>query len=374
MNREGLELVFRKHNISSYIQNDLIECIDYDIVVIADDSSSMNMPTKNVSRWVELRNIIGIIADIGGALNENGIGLCFINQLDNLHTGIKSDEDLRKLFANGPRGNTPLMNALNVVMTNERFNHRSSSDVSFTSVSPISGKVIRSKTVSGKTVSKKNIGARRTMSDGFSKNKVITLKSQPIQNKIILSPPRHSQQVSEPSVNNSGRLGKPRQSSIMSSPSNVVMSPSTLTISNVRPFLDNNGDILRPKLIIIAVDGFPTTREGYDNKRGFKRLVAKRDCVNSVISILVLSEDDGLLGYLDDIKKSSEMVNVLRCYDDEKEKVMKVQNRDFPYSLGDHVARLLLCSILDKYDKLGEEKMDIELPNVKTENKCCVIL
>ncbi|KAJ3244421.1 hypothetical protein HDU77_009906, partial [Chytriomyces hyalinus] len=101
----------------------------YDIVVICDDSGSMNtkstagltvsnpfapMPT----RWDELKETVAIVTDIACALDDDGIDIYFLNRAP--LSSITSVEQLEQAFADAPRGYTPTARVLRQVLNDRR--------------------------------------------------------------------------------------------------------------------------------------------------------------------------------------------------------------------------------------------------------------
>lgn len=87
----------------------------YDIVVIADDSSSMKEPSLQTadslygiktSRWDELRDRIFEMIDISVCLDRDGIDIYFLNGTIQKH--ITNNEEAKRLFDKAPNGYTPL--------------------------------------------------------------------------------------------------------------------------------------------------------------------------------------------------------------------------------------------------------------------------
>lgn len=87
----------------------------FDIVVIADDSGSMNTPVKvpggdpygrPVTRWDELRGYVTNVTSIAIAMDPDGIDLYFLNRPG--ITSVSAPEQIQAAFVNPPSGFTPL--------------------------------------------------------------------------------------------------------------------------------------------------------------------------------------------------------------------------------------------------------------------------
>jgi Mg-chelatase subunit ChlD len=103
----------RKYEISDYFSKKLKKLIGYEIVLIIDDSGSMNTAIDNkttaqktYTRWDELKNIVNIITD--------GIDLEFLNR--GSITGITNSSQVNDIFNVGPGGYTPISRVLRKVL------------------------------------------------------------------------------------------------------------------------------------------------------------------------------------------------------------------------------------------------------------------
>ncbi|KAI8831506.1 hypothetical protein BJ741DRAFT_580718 [Chytriomyces cf. hyalinus JEL632] len=107
----------------------------YDIVVICDDSGSMNTKSTaglNVSnpfapmptRWDELKETVAIVTYIACILDDDGIDIYFLNRAALSH--VTSTEQLEQAFSDSPRGYTPTARVLRQVLNDRR--HKKESD------------------------------------------------------------------------------------------------------------------------------------------------------------------------------------------------------------------------------------------------------
>lgn len=106
---ESLKAVATKYEIVSGSIIKLRKLESYDIVVIADDSSSMNTAAKHSSmttRWTELRDRISEIVEVMVCLDPDGIDIYFIN--GKTHERIADSNAVERLFDKRPDGFTPL--------------------------------------------------------------------------------------------------------------------------------------------------------------------------------------------------------------------------------------------------------------------------
>jgi hypothetical protein len=117
-----LQAVLDRFEISIAEVNDLVVLEDYDIVIIADDSGSMQRPaappewrTLGVpcrTRWDELQETIAEIVEIASCFNPAGINVHFLNRAPVLHVKHAQDRGFQEAFASPPRGSTPLTETL----------------------------------------------------------------------------------------------------------------------------------------------------------------------------------------------------------------------------------------------------------------------
>ncbi|KAJ9458781.1 hypothetical protein DIPPA_24411 [Diplonema papillatum] len=120
---EKLNGVLQKHNITIVHADDLLVLLEYDVVLICDDSGSMqcsavpansNAPPR--SRWEELKRTVAQIIEIASCLDDNGIDIHFLNR-DSIYN-VPGTEDSRfiQAFSKGPSGSTPLVGTLERVV------------------------------------------------------------------------------------------------------------------------------------------------------------------------------------------------------------------------------------------------------------------
>mmetsp|Transcript_102512 Transcript_102512/g.271292 ORF Transcript_102512/g.271292 Transcript_102512/m.271292 type:complete len:289 (-) Transcript_102512:147-1013(-) len=117
-----LEAVLQRFEITIAQANDLVVLSDYQIVVIADDSSSMlnnalpmhmrvrGQPTRR--RWDELRETLAEVVEIASCFDQNGIDIHFLNRAPITHVKSGQDANFKQAFAQPPQGRTPLTETL----------------------------------------------------------------------------------------------------------------------------------------------------------------------------------------------------------------------------------------------------------------------
>jgi hypothetical protein len=122
----------------------------------------------------------------------------------------------------------------------------------------------------------------------------------------------------------------------------------------------------KPILFVIATDGVPTNHAGYPDINPFMDLIkSKNDKFH--ISFLACSDQNDDIEYLNILDKNVKYVDTLDDYLSEKKEVQSVQGNNYKYSLGDHVARLLLGPICPELDSLDESKIS------KSKKKCTIL-
>ena len=110
----------------------------------------------------------------------------------------------------------------------------------------------------------------------------------------------------------------------------------------------------KPVILIIATDGKP------NNLRKFTEILKTRNCDNVYVNILACSDQERDIGYLNKLDVEIRNLDVLDDYDSELKEVQNKQGRNYSYTFGDHIARLLVGSLF--YDKMDET------PRVSTVN------
>ena len=107
-------------------------------------------------------------------------------------------------------------------------------------------------------------------------------------------------------------------------------------------------------LVLIATDRVPTNQQGYPDLKAFEECIRKRDTNKFYVSFLACSDNDDEIGYLNTMD-SVPHVDILDDYYSEKKQILKIQGNKFPYSLQDHIVRLILGPIYSEFDDLDEK-------------------
>ena len=139
----------------------------------------------------------------------------------------------------------------------------------------------------------------------------------------------------------------------------------------IAPLLNADG---KPRLVLVATDGVPTDRQGNVGKDEFERSLKHRDISKSCIGILACSNREEDIGYLNGMDKRVKSLDVIDDYESERVDVLKKQKPGFRYTMGDHVARVLLGPTSNKYDKQDEKRVvQMTDDNPNAEGGCCIV-
>lgn len=130
----------------------------------------------------------------------------------------------------------------------------------------------------------------------------------------------------------------------------------------------------KPKLILIVTDGEPTDDNGNDDHVNFKKLLETRNAEHNRIGILACTTNEKNMEWLDDIDVNIKNIDVIDDYLSERDQILKVQGKDFTYTHGDHILKMLLGPILEKYDEIDEKKMKPLNAKSKSKKKSCEIM
>lgn len=111
---------------------------------------------------------------------------------------------------------------------------------------------------------------------------------------------------------------------------------------------------IKPVLVVFATDGIPTDINGNEKLVEFVECLKKRNKEKYYLSFLSCSNRDEDNYYLKKLNKDIDNLSVLDTYSKEKNIITNIKGRSFRYTLGDHIARLLLTSIVEKIDIIEE--------------------
>ena len=111
----------------------------------------------------------------------------------------------------------------------------------------------------------------------------------------------------------------------------------------------------RKLLIMIATDGEPTTDGGVPDVPGFLRLL-KTKPANVHVQIMACTDDDSVVGYLNDLDDTTANLDVCDDYASEKAEILAAQGRGFDFSTGDYIVKALLGPVDREFDTLDQKK------------------
>jgi hypothetical protein len=108
---ERITELSERHEVSPRFQAYIRQLAEYKIVVICDDSGSMNeMTDYNETRWQELSRLVLKIFDVLEFIRKGSIDVHFLNRGE--ISGISSRKQIEDYFYDAPKGGTPLLPVL----------------------------------------------------------------------------------------------------------------------------------------------------------------------------------------------------------------------------------------------------------------------
>ncbi|CAF1486739.1 unnamed protein product, partial [Rotaria sordida] len=118
----------------------------------------------------------------------------------------------------------------------------------------------------------------------------------------------------------------------------------------------------RKLLIVIATDGIPTDDNGQPNVPDFHQVLAReRIPIDRVpVTIMACTDDEKCMSYLNDWDKIIPNLDLIDSYKNEKEEILAVQGKSFPFSFGDYVVKILMGGVDSWFDMLDEQKVSVD--------------
>ncbi|CAF1399012.1 unnamed protein product, partial [Adineta steineri] len=109
---DRIRAIAGRYEINDQLAQRLNILQQFEIVVLCDDSGSMNTPVDgtNGTRWDELRSIVQIIIEIGAVFDSNGVDVHFLNRPS--MPGVTDSRQVMESFSQRPAGLTPLTTSL----------------------------------------------------------------------------------------------------------------------------------------------------------------------------------------------------------------------------------------------------------------------
>jgi len=112
LDNDRLRAITGRYEINDQLAQRLNILQQFEIVVLCDDSGSMNTPVDgtNGTRWDELRSIVQIVIEIGCVFDSNGVDVHFLNRPP--MPNVTDPRQVVESFSQRPAGVTPLTQAL----------------------------------------------------------------------------------------------------------------------------------------------------------------------------------------------------------------------------------------------------------------------
>ncbi|CAF1260525.1 unnamed protein product [Rotaria magnacalcarata] len=137
----------------------------------------------------------------------------------------------------------------------------------------------------------------------------------------------------------------------------------------------------RKLLILIATDGVPTNENGQQDTKSLEHALRhERNPINRIpVTIIACTDDNECIGYLNHWDKKIPNLDVADDYKSERQEIQKVQGKDFPFSFGDYVVKVLMGAVDSWFDTLDERPVTTSGPTGRRTNKAkskssCTIL
>lgn len=117
---QRLNQVIQQYQINPQFAARLQALANCEIVVLCDDSGSMNTPLQHSgqTRWDELKSIVNTVVDIAATMDANGVDVYFLNR--DSAVNVTNAQSIRQIFNSPPNGLTPLVPALRRILAAKR--------------------------------------------------------------------------------------------------------------------------------------------------------------------------------------------------------------------------------------------------------------
>lgn len=117
---ERINRLLEQHEIDILFGEKLSILEDFEIVLLLDDSGSMNSPLsdggKHATRWDELKSVVNIVIDIATIFDNSGVDIYFLNRRSLLN--VKQFSYLDSILNQLPNGRTPLTSKCQEIFDN----------------------------------------------------------------------------------------------------------------------------------------------------------------------------------------------------------------------------------------------------------------
>lgn len=114
-----LKFIMQKYEIMETMQSKIELLENIDVVIVADDSSSMETQTEHGTRWSELLSFINICVEVVSCVNNKGLDIYFLNK-SNILRNINKLSQIDYLKNTRPYGSTPLTKTLQKVFEEKK--------------------------------------------------------------------------------------------------------------------------------------------------------------------------------------------------------------------------------------------------------------
>ncbi|CAF3005535.1 unnamed protein product [Rotaria sp. Silwood2] len=127
----------------------------------------------------------------------------------------------------------------------------------------------------------------------------------------------------------------------------------------------------RKLLILIATDGVPTNEVGQQDTKSLEHALRhERNPINRIpVTIIACTDDNDCIGYLNNWDKKIPNLDVADDYKSERQEIQKVQGKNFPFSFGDYVVKVLMGAVDDWFDTLDERRVTGSGPSSRRTSK-----
>ncbi|CAF1411616.1 unnamed protein product [Rotaria sp. Silwood1] len=127
----------------------------------------------------------------------------------------------------------------------------------------------------------------------------------------------------------------------------------------------------RKLLILIATDGVPTNETGQQDTKSLEHALRhERNPINRIpVTIIACTDDNECIGYLNSWDKKIPNLDVADDYKSERQEIHKVQGKNFPFSFGDYVVKVLMGAVDDWFDTLDEHRVTGSGPSGRRTSK-----